>query len=207
MLMKEKDETHVFEVHATSEVLFQLIAGRRSPREISRAISDTPPAVIKQLWKLRHDGFVKLGEKVGKFQNYDVIWERLVEEVVNRMVNLATGLVLSSLTHNVERYNLLDSLKGKLKKNKHFQSLFRTFLEEEVRRRATRDVYLITTQTFQDAVNKFERFLPQFLPSLKADPEKAELLSLLKTLCDAIEEANDFEAVPLKNALQKMGFL
>jgi hypothetical protein len=45
------------------------------------------------------------------------------------------------------------------------------------------------------------------LPSPKAEAEKAELLSLLKTLCDAIEEANNFEAIPLKNALQKLGFL
>lgn len=130
-----------------------------------------------------------------------------MKEAVGRMVNLGTAIVLASLSHNVERYNSLESTKLKLKKNKHFQSLFKAFIEEEARRRETRDVYLITTKTFKDAVNKFEKFLPRFLPSLKADPEKAELLSLLKTLCDAIEEANDFEAIPLKNALQKIGFL
>jgi predicted transcriptional regulator len=203
----KKETEDVLKTRATSNVLFQLIVGKRSPIEMSRAIGDTSPAVIKQLWRLRKAGIVKLAEKTGKFQNYDVIWERLIEEAVDRMVNLATALLLSSLTHNVKRYNLLDSLKGKLKKNKQFQSLFRTFLEEEARRRETRDVYLITTETFQDAVDKFEKFLPKLLPSLKADPEKAELLSVLKTLCDAIEEANDFEAVPLKNALQKIGFL
>ena len=208
--MEVKEEERIVDVlssSAASDVLFQLIAGRRSPIEISRVIGDTSPAVIKQLWRLRKAGIVKLAGKTGKFQNYDVVWERLVEEVVGRMINLSTAIVLASLSHNVERYNLLDGLKRKLKKNEHFRSLFRVFLEEEAKRRETGYVYLITTETFQDAVDKFEKFMPGFIPSLKADPEKAELLSLLKILCDAIEEANNFEAIPLKNALRKAGFL
>ena len=209
--MEEEERiADVLSSRAASDVLFQLIARRRSPIEISHAVGDTSPAVIKQLWRLRKTGIVELAEKTGKFQNYDVIWERLVEEAVGRMVNLATALVLSSLTHNVERYNLLDDVKRKLKKNKHFQSLFKAFMEEEARRRETRDVYLITTESFQDAIGKFEKFLPYLFPSLKKDvvePEKAELLLLLRTLSEAIEEANDFEIIPLKNALQKTGFL
>jgi len=204
--VKAKTED-VLSIRATSSVLFQLIAGKRSPIEISRAIGDTSPAVIKQLWRLRKAEIVKLAEKKGKFQNYDVIWEQLVKEAVDRMINLGTALVLASLSHNTERYNSLEDIKRKLRKNKHFQSLFKAFIEEEEKRRETRDIYLITTETFRDAINKFEKFLPRFLPSLKADSEKAELLSLLKTLCDAIEEANDFEAASMRNALQKIEFL
>jgi len=209
--MTRVDEVgNVLRSSAASSVLFQLIAGRRSPIEISRAVGDSSPAVIRQLWRLRKAGAVKLGEKTGKFQNYDVNWERLVEEAVDRMINLGTAMVLASLSDNVERFNLLEDVKRKLKKNKHFRSLFRLFIEEEAKRRETADVYLITTETFQDAIRKFENFLPRLFPSLKkdvADPEKAELLSLLKTLCEAVEEANDFESIPLIMALQKTGFL
>jgi len=195
---------------AASAVLFELIAGRRSPIEISRAIGDTSPAVIKQLWKLRKAGIVILAEKVGKFQNYNVKWERLVEEAVGRMINLGTAMVLASLSNNVERYNLLEDVKRRLSKNKRFQSLFKAFMEEEAKRRETADVYLITTETSQDAVDKFEKFLPRLFPSLKKDvtePEMAELLLLLKIVCEAIEEANNFETLPLRNALKQMGFL
>jgi predicted transcriptional regulator len=194
---------------AVSDVLFQIIAGERSPIEISRAVGDTPPAVIKQLWRLRKAGVVTLAEKAGKFQNYNVNWERLMEEAANRMISLGTAMVLASLSNNVERYNLLASLGDKLKKNEHFGSLFKAFFEEEAKRRETTDVYL-TTETFQDAVSKFERFLPSFCPSLRVkstDAETKELLSLFKTLCEAIEEASGFEAIPLKRALEKTGFL
>jgi len=195
---------------ATSDVLFQLIVGRRSPIEISRAIGDTPPAVIKQLWRLRKAGVVTLAEKVGKFQNYDVRWSRLVTEAIGRMVNLATAIVLANLSGDLKTYNLLETTKAKLAKNKSFRTFFKVFMEEEVKRRETVDIYLITTETFQDAVDKFERFLPYLYPSLRKDSkdtETTESLSLLKILCEAIEEANEFEAIPLKNALKKTGFL
>ena len=59
-------------------------------------------------------------------------------------------------------------------------------MEEEAKRRETADVYLIITETFQDAVDKFEKFLPCLFPLLRkdvAEREKAGLLSLLKILC------------------------
>jgi len=78
--MEDKREIgNVFVSQSTSDVLFALIAGKKSLVEISSMIGDTPPAVIKQLWKLRKVGIVKLGEKKAKFQNYEVIWGQLVK--------------------------------------------------------------------------------------------------------------------------------
>jgi hypothetical protein len=207
-LLEEKTED-VLRTRATSDVLFQLIIGRRSPIEISRAIGDTSPAVIKQLWRLRKAGIVRLGEKTGKFQNYEVDWERLVKESVGGMSSAGTAIVLANRNNDVERCNLYEAAMRKLSTNEDFLSLFKFFMEEEAKTR-TKETDLRITETFRDAVDDFEKSLPYLCPTLKkeATNRKAiKLLKLIKILCGAVEEANRFEQIPLKNALEKMGFL
>jgi len=55
----------------------------------------------------------------------------------------------------VRRYELLEDLRRMLSKNKLFLDLFKVFMEEEAKIRETADVYLITTEIFQEAVYKF----------------------------------------------------
>jgi len=195
---------------STSSVLFNLILGRRSPIEIAKHVGDTPPAIIKHLWKLRKEGYVTLAEKSGKFQYYSINWDRLVFAGVGLMVDLATAMVLASIRDDVEKYNLLDNVRFKLSKNEHFKTFFKLFMEEEARKRDTEDVYLITTETFKDAITKFEKYLPQVFPHIIIDqeePGKVEFLKLLKVVYEAISEAQDYESTTIKKALSKMGLL
>jgi len=195
---------------STSDVLFNLILGRRSPIEIAEHVGDTPPAIIKHLWKLRKEGYVTLAEKSGKFQYYSVNWDKLVSAGVGLMADFATAMVLASLRDDVEKYNLLENVRLKLSKNEHFKTLFRLFIEEEARKRDTEDIYLITTETFRDAISKFEKYLPQVFPNItinSEEPEKAEFITLLKVVYEAISEAQDYESKTLKKALSKMGLL
>ena len=208
--MKKEDFEGCLHSRSTSTVLFNLISGRRSPIEIAEHVGDTPPAIIKHLWKLRKEGYVTLAEKSGKFQYYSVNWDQLISAGVGLMIDYATAMVLASLRHDVERYNLLDNVRLKLSKNEHFKTLFRLFIEEEARKRDTEDVYLITTETFRDAIIKFEKYLPQVFPHIIIDseePEKAEFLKILKVVYEAISEALDYESTTLKKALSKMGLL
>jgi predicted transcriptional regulator len=207
---EERGEGDSLTSPATSAVLFNLILGRRSPIEISRSVGDTPPAIIKHLWKLRKENLVTIAEKSGKLQNYSVNWDRLVKSGLELMTNFKTAMVLASLRGDEEKHHMLDDIGRKLSENEHFKSLFKAFMEEEAKKRETEDVYLVTTKTFKDAVEKFEKFLPQLLPLLKtefAEQEKAQLIKSLKVLCEAIEEAQDYESKTLKNALHITGLL
>jgi len=58
----------------------------------------------------------------------------------------------------VRRYELLEDLRRMLSKNKLFLDLFKVFMEEEAKIRETADVYLITTETFQEAVINLRNF-------------------------------------------------
>lgn len=208
--MEEKGSDNCFNSRATSDVLFTLILGRRSPIEISKHVGDTPPAIIKQLWKLRKMGLVTLAEKSGKFQYYSVDWDKIAKAGVGLMEDFSTAMVLASLRHDKEKYNFLDTVKLRLAENEHFKSLFRFFVEEEARKREKQDIYLITTWTFQDAVSKFEKYLPLIFPQITIEPkeaDKAEFLKLLNVLYEAILEAQNYESATLKNALAKSGLL
>jgi predicted transcriptional regulator len=205
-----KNDQDPLESPATSAVLFNLVYGRRSPVEISKAIGDTPPAIIKHLWRLRNEGYVSLAEKTGKLQNYSVNWDRLVEAGLSLMVNFSTAMVLASMRKDENKYNILMEVKQKLSENEHFKSLFKAFIEEEAKKREEEDIYLITTKTFNDAIMKFEKFLPQLFPQIKTErleSEKTEFIKLLEILSEAIKEAQQYESQTLKNALHKTGLI
>jgi len=58
-----------------SEVFFQLLLGRTTPKEISEKLGISPPTVVEHLRRLRELGVVRLGGKEGKFQPYEVDWK------------------------------------------------------------------------------------------------------------------------------------
>jgi len=126
------------------------------------------------------------------------------------MEDFGTAMVLASLRHDEEKYNLLDSVKRRLSEDTHFKSLFRLFIEEEARKREKEDIYLITTKTFQDAVKKFEKYFPSVFSQITIDPKEpsaSEFLKLLRVLHEAILEAQNYESTTLKSALNKSGLL
>lgn len=67
-----------------SEVFFQLLLGRKTPKEISERLRTSPPTVVEHLRRLQGLGVVRLGRKEGKFQPYEVDWEGFAREVLRR---------------------------------------------------------------------------------------------------------------------------
>lgn len=59
------------------KVLLLVANGINNPKNIAGALEVKPPSVIYQLHRLKHVGFVKIGEKEGKVQHYEIDWEGL----------------------------------------------------------------------------------------------------------------------------------
>lgn len=55
-------------------VLLCLIDGEKTPKEIAKLLSVSPPTVVFHLNRLRRRGFVRRLEKVGKEQPYQIVW-------------------------------------------------------------------------------------------------------------------------------------
>jgi len=70
----------------TSRALFQLILGVKNPKEIADRLGVLSPTVIQQLHRLRRIGIVRLGEKRGRDQHYDIVWDRLLEIFMSKVI-------------------------------------------------------------------------------------------------------------------------
>lgn len=64
---------------STSRVLFLLILGIDSPKQIADRLEIKSPSAIDQLHRLRKIRLVRLGGKSGREQHYELDWERLVD--------------------------------------------------------------------------------------------------------------------------------
>jgi predicted transcriptional regulator len=64
----------VFSNPGTSRVFLSLVKGIKYPKAIADFLGIKPTPVIEQLKRLKKLNVVKLGEKDGREQNYDIIW-------------------------------------------------------------------------------------------------------------------------------------
>jgi len=68
----------------TSKVFLQLCFGPRNPTTIADSLKIKPPPVIEQLRRLQELKIVKLGQKVGRAQNYEIDWKIFLDLFVGR---------------------------------------------------------------------------------------------------------------------------
>jgi hypothetical protein len=94
-----------------SEVFFQLLLGRKTPKEISERLRTSPPTVV-----------VRLGRKEGKFQPYEVDWEGFAREVLRRAY---TPGILERLEPG--RVGRLREILERLGKEEAFLELLRSY--------------------------------------------------------------------------------
>ena len=59
-------------------VLGEIALGATTPKHLALSLDKSPPAIMKQLNLLKEIGWVKLGEKKGKFQHYEINWDKVV---------------------------------------------------------------------------------------------------------------------------------
>ena len=92
----------------TSRVLFQLIMGVKNPKEIADRLGVLSPTVIQQLHRLRRVGIVRLGEKRGRDQHYDVVWDKLLEILASKVIKFTQLDVKEQKSDDVFRRQFLE---------------------------------------------------------------------------------------------------
>jgi predicted transcriptional regulator len=105
----------------TSRVLFQLILGVTNPKEIADKLGVLSPTVIQQLHRLRNIGIVRLGEKRGKDQHYEIVSDRLSEIFLSKLVRF-DHLDLK------EQKGLEESLRNDFIEEQSFKEFLRVYL-------------------------------------------------------------------------------
>lgn len=68
----------------TSRVFRELCAGPKNPKKIADSLGIKSPPVIEQLRRLQKVGIVKLEQKIGRAQNYEIDWKAFLELFVDR---------------------------------------------------------------------------------------------------------------------------
>jgi len=194
---------------ASSDVLFSLILGLTNPKVIAEHIGDSPPSVVEQLNKLREEGYVKRGEKEGKYQPYLINWDRLVYGAIQVAPLLIDGLVtLNTAGRGEEGENKIKALR----QNAQLRSFIRGFMEAVARRESSVDVYqtyryragggspLRGWRTFNELMRDFEHGLLFMFPKLERGKFQAN--SMLE-LYDGLKLWNDFCELALQRLVAK----
>jgi len=176
---------------ATSDVLFSLMRGKRTPKEIADDIGDTPTSVVEQLNRLREAGYVVRTEKEGKLQPYEIMWKSLLRDAISHAGLLYDGYIVA--IHQGETTDI----PAALKKNEQLLDFLKRYLFAIATRESRVDVYLRYSYRFggwwspkisralEAAMYEFELSLLQSFPTLDESQfkakEKADLYNALKT--------------------------
>jgi len=165
----------------TSNVFFQLVLGRITPKAIAASLGTKPPAVVEHLHKLRGTGVVELGEKKGKYQHYEIDWKRFVHEFFEHIYTPGVQRVhLRSGDGAVEReMGSMKEIMGELKRSELFLGMLRRYFENLAR---DMEGELYPKRTVWGAIYCFEEalwYVPQILDKV-TNPETRKLLALLE---------------------------
>lgn len=101
----------------TSRVFRALCSGPRNPKKIADSLGIKSPPVIEQLRRLQNVGIVKLGEKVGRAQNYEIDWKAFLELFLDR-----------AFTQKVTRVQLYKKETKTLVENKYFKQFAKRYI-------------------------------------------------------------------------------
>lgn len=119
-------QENIFANPGTSRVFLSLLKGNKNPKAIADSLKIRSPPVIEQLKRLRKNKLVKLGEKEGKEQNYEIIWEEFlpifIEEALQLRRKRKDGIIEED---NPESLKRIREMKG----NKYFRVLVEAYLK------------------------------------------------------------------------------
>lgn len=210
---------------ASSDVLFSLMRGLTSPKEIAEHVGDKAPSVVEQLSKLRKAGYVRRAEKQGKVQPYEIDWEKLILDAIRASPMLLDGFIASELEGKAPSIEGKrpdwEALTRRLWKNQSLRLLVRRYFEAIAKREDEIDVYLTQeyragggaslrgVQTLIEVTRDFELAVIKVFPTLKRDILAAkglgELYDLLKIwYYFALEAVVVLSVRPLQEALSPM---
>jgi len=108
----------------TSKVFYELLAGHKTSKEISEILKVRSSSVLEHLRRLQEIGIVRLGEKRGKFQDYEIDFEKLLSSFIERALQ-------EKKTHPSHLYpDETEQLKS-LKDNKYFRIFVTNYLKNQ----------------------------------------------------------------------------
>ena len=105
----------------TSKVFRELCEGPKNPKTIADSLEIKSPPVIEQLRRLQEINIVRLGEKIGRAQNYEIIWDNFLEVFFKRAFKQKSKLIPA--------YSDRNQIKSLLK-NRYFVKLIKNYIYE-----------------------------------------------------------------------------
>ncbi|MEM2865645.1 MAG: helix-turn-helix domain-containing protein [Candidatus Hadarchaeales archaeon] len=142
-----------------SNVFFRMVLGETTPKAIAEALGTKPSTVVEHLRRLQEMGVVRLGEKEGKYQHYEIDWGRFARAFLRHSYTL-------SLLQEGGRTEELEEMKGvaeELGRMEEFRELLRLYFRELV---GNMEGGRYPRRTIWGAIYGFEDSL-EILPSLK----------------------------------------
>ena len=165
-----------------------------NPKAIADHSGDSPASVVEQLNKLRAEGYVKRGQKDGKYQPYELHWHKLILDAIRVAPLLVDGLVA---LNNSGQGDESDRRIASLIQNGQLHSFIRRFVEAVARRETEADVYSTyhyregggsplkgPRRTFSAVMRDFEYGLLSTFSNL----ERSEFATCLLYTSDAADE-------------------
>jgi len=172
----------------TSKVFYTLIEGTSTPSQLAARLGIKPPAVTEQLRRLERVGVVRLDQKRGKFRQYLVDWDKVVETTAN-------GVYADEKTLELREF---------FKRNEVFRRIVVGYF-----RRVAHDA-LMTCMPFEEVLDDFSADLPWSYPRLKRGSKRREAREFLKALKRWRELAGEMRIVTLDalmDSLEEEGLL
>jgi hypothetical protein len=192
---------------STSRVLFLLILGVDTPKEIADRLKIRPPSAIDQLHRLRRIRLTRLGSKTGRQQHYKLDWDRLVETSVKRSFTLPQP--------EMREQNAADSFADQFLKKKEFLEFIKSYLLARVEE-TPQNLLIEGNETFSDILDDLDRTMVgmmsneklrnDLLESCKNDQRLRDVFDSLDLWRDAHSHVSDISRKAFARALQESGF-
>lgn len=192
------------EKSAALAVLGEIALGATTPKHLALSLDKSPPAIMKQLNLLKEIGWVKLGEKKGKFQHYEINWDKVISFYLSRAPRLKFA------AYHIDSQHVHDLIQ-RLSQSERFKLLFICYLVERYssRKALLKTLGFYIAQSVPEIMENFEESLLHLLPKVKVKPKTKgdkELLALLKRWADFASKYVP-ACRPLELALKNLGFL
>lgn len=185
-------------------VLLEMASGATTPKHLSLSLDRSPPAIMKQLNYLRKTGWIRLGEKEGKFQHYEIDWDKLISFYLSKAPKL------HFIAYYTDSHRVHD-LVQKLTQCGRFRELFIHYLMERhsSRKALAATLGFCVTQSEVEIMENFEESLNYLLPKVKRKFKTKEDEELYRLLKEWTEIASKYVPAyrPLESALKTLGFL
>ncbi len=156
-----------------SSVFFRMVLGETTPKGIAKSLGTKPSTVVEHLHRLQEMGVVKLGEKEGKYQHYEIDWRGFARAFLRHSYTLS----LLEAGGPGEELEAMREVAKELERMEEFRELLRLYLRELVE---NMEKGRYPKRTLWGLIYGFEDSL-ELLPSLKGRLSgRGELVALLE---------------------------